>query len=253
MRIGLFGFGRAGRAVASVLLLNKEVQLSWVIRRSKLLQHRSVSEFLGVESDEPGLIFSMDEWQISNLLQEHPVDVIIDFSSEEGLSFYGLEAANRKIAIVSAISGYSKEQIELIKHLALKTKVLWSPNITIGVNFLLIAAKVLKQIAPFADIEILEEHFKLKKEISGTAKKIASELFIDEDQIKTIRAGGIVGRHEIIFGFPFQTVRLIHESISREAFGSGALFAAINLVKKEIGLHTMEDLMKPYFKDYDTI
>lgn len=253
MKVGLLGFGRAGRAVAAVLLLNKEVQLSWVIRKSKMLQHRSVPEFLGVESDEPGLIFAMEEWPISKLLDEHPVDVIIDFSSEEGLSFYGAEAAKRKISIVSAISEYSMEKIDLLKNFSLQTKVLWSPNITIGVNFLMVAAKVLKYIAPFTDVEILEEHFKLKKETSGTAKKIAKELSIEENKIKTIRAGGIVGRHEIIFGFPFQTVRLIHESISREAFGNGALFAAMNIVEKEIGFYTMEDLMKPYFKEYDNV
>lgn len=253
MKIGLFGFGRAGRAVASVLLLNKDVQLSWVIRKSKVLQHRSVPEFLGVESEEPGLIFTKDEWPIAKLLDDHPVDVIIDFSGEDGIAYYGMEAAKRKVAIVSAISEYSNEKIDLLKKISLQTKVLWSPNITIGVNFLMVAAKVLKNIAPFADVEILEEHFKLKKETSGTAKKIARELSIDVESIKTIRAGGIVGRHEIIFGFPFQTVRLVHESIAREAFGNGALFAALNLVGKSDGLYTMEDLMKPYFKNFDQI
>ena len=58
MKVGLFGFGRAGRAVASVLLQKKETHLSWVVRKSTILQHRSVPEFLGIESEEPGLIFS---------------------------------------------------------------------------------------------------------------------------------------------------------------------------------------------------
>ena len=111
----------------------------------------------------------------------------------------------------------------------------------------MLAAKVLKNIAPYTDIEIIEEHFKDKKETSGTAKKIAKELGVSEDEIKSIRAGGIIGHHEILFGFPFQTVRLKHESISREAFGNGALFAAINLVNKKTGLYSMEDLLIPYF------
>lgn len=86
-----------------------------------------------------------------------------------------------------------------------------------------------------------------KQEISGTAKIIAKSLDIPETMIKTIRAGGIIGTHEILFGFPFQTVRLKHESITREAFGNGALFAALNLINKPKGFYTMEDLLLPYF------
>ncbi len=54
--------------------------------------------------------------------------------------------------------------------------------------------------------------------------------------------------HEILFGFPYQTVRLKHESISREAFGNGILFALDNLPSGQPGLYTMEDLILPYFK-----
>jgi 4-hydroxy-tetrahydrodipicolinate reductase len=72
-------------------------------------------------------------------------------------------------------------------------------------------------------------------------------LDLQSSDIKSIRAGGIIGVHEIIFGFPFQTVRLKHESISREAFGNGAKFAVEELVKRENGMYTMEQLLGPYF------
>jgi 4-hydroxy-tetrahydrodipicolinate reductase len=247
MKVGLFGFGRAGRAVASVLLQKEETHLVWVVRKSTTLQHRSVPEFLGVESSEPGLIFSKTEWAAERLFDEHPVDVIIDFSSADGILFYGDEAAKRGIAIVSAISEYPAEQIAHLKKLSATTRVLWSPNITVGINFLMVAAKILKNIAPYADIEVIAAHFRNKKEVSGTAKKIAQALNLQTEAIKTIRAGGIVGRHEILFGFPYQTVRLMHESISREAFGNGAVFAATNLIGKTNGLYSMEDLLLPYF------
>lgn len=112
----------------------------------------------------------------------------------------------------------------------------------------MIAAKVLKNIAPYTDIEIIEEHFKLKPETSGTAKVIAENLEVNQDQIKSVRAGGIIGVHEILFGFPYQTVRLKHESIAREAFGNGILFAVENLIGKSKGFYSMEDLLLPYFK-----
>lgn len=247
MKVGIFGFGRAGRSVASVFLQNPDTELEWVVRRSSKLEHRSVPEFLGIPAHNPGLIYSRDEFTAEELFTQHPVDIVIDFSSEEGIEYYGEAAARRDIAIISAVSNYSRPKVALLKKLSRRTAVLWSPNITIGINFLILASKVLKKIAPYTDIEIVEEHFKAKADVSGTAKRIAEALGIKHNRIKKIRAGGIIGTHEILFGFPFQTIRLKHESISREAFGNGALFAATNLFGRKKGFFTMEDLLLPYF------
>jgi 4-hydroxy-tetrahydrodipicolinate reductase len=247
MNVGLMGFGRTGRPVASVLLESQKTNLQWVIRQSSLLQHRSVPEFLGVSSNEPGLIYTKDELTADELFDKHPVDVVIDFSSESGLDYYGEAAAKKKITIVSAISNYQDAKLERLKKLAKQTVVMHSPNITIGVNFLIIAARILKNTAPYTDIVVMEEHFKTKPEVSGTAKIIARSLDLADEDIKTVRAGGIISVHEILFGFPYQTVRLRHESITREAFGNGILFAVENLQGKPKGFYTMEDLFIPYF------
>ena len=248
MKVGLMGFGKTGRAVASVLLESKETNLQWVIRRSSLLTHRSVPEFLGVVSDEPGLIYSKDEFTAEELLDRHPVDAIVDFSSDTGLDYYADAAARRGITICTAVSLYSAEQLERLRRLSEVTTVMHSPNITLGINFLIIAARILKQIAPYTDIEVVEEHFKQKVEVSGTARLIASALDLPDESVKSIRAGGIIGVHEILFGFPYQTIRLRHESISREAFGNGILFALRHLQDKPNGLYKMEDLLLPYFR-----
>lgn len=247
MKVGLIGFGKTGKAVASVILQNKQFCLEWVLRQSTVLEHRSVPEFLGFQSEEPGLIYSSATISMKTLLDNHPVDIIIDFSSSTGIYTYGKIAADRKIKIISAISHYKEEEISFLKELSEFTTVFWSPNITLGVNYLMFAARFLKKIAPWVDIEIVEEHFKGKDGVSGTAIKIAEALDINKDDINYIRAGGIVGKHEIIFGFPYQTVRLIHESISREAFGNGVIFAAENLINKKEGLYNFEDILLPYF------
>lgn len=248
IKIGLIGFGRTGKAVASVILQNKEFSLEWVFRKTTVLEHRSVPEFLGIQSDEPGLIFSSEHIRIQDLLDSNPVDIIVDFSSALGIHNYGRFAAERQIKIISAISHYEHTELDLLDELAKQTAVFWSPNITLGVNYLLFAAKFLQKIAPGVDIEIVEEHFKQKEGVSGTAIKIAHALDLEVSQINSVRAGGIVGKHELIFGFPYQTVRLIHESISREAFGNGAIFVARNLSVLPSGLYNFEDLLKPYFK-----
>lgn len=249
LRVGLVGFGKTGRAVATVLLQDKTLDLVWVLRKSQNLEHRSVPEFLGIQSDEDGRIHRVDDVDFDTLQSETPVDVIVDFSSENGMDFYGQKAAALGITIISAISSLSSTKVSKLKKFGSSTRVLWSPNITLGINFLIIAAKTLQEIAPTADISILEEHFSAKPEVSGTALKIASALQLDPTEIKVVRAGGIIGVHEVLFGFPFQTVRLKHESISREAFGNGARFAIRELEKREHGFYLMEDLVGKFFAD----
>ena len=247
--MGLIGFGKAGRAVASVLLNDKTIDLVWVVRKTQTLENRSVPEFLGINSDEEGIIHWMGDMDFKSLYASSPVDAIIDFSSETGMDYYAKDAAEYGITIVSAISNLPNDRIKKLREFSENSRILWSPNITLGINFLIIAAKTLQNIAPHADISILEEHFKLKPEISGTALKIADALDIPQSSINTVRAGGIIGLHEILFGFPFQTVRLKHESISREAFGDGAIFALKELQKHELGFYNMEELVGQYFVD----
>lgn len=248
VKVGLIGFGKTGKAIANVLLQNTKYTLEWVLKRKNLLEHRSAANFLGIESSEPGIIYSAENSNIDDLLNQHPVEIIIDFSSTSGIYTYGKPASEKNIKIISAISHYSDKEKRLLKKLSEKTAVFWSPNITLGVNFLMFASKLLKKIAPWTDIEIVEEHFKGKEGISGTAIKIADILEIEKEQINYVRAGGIVGKHEVIFGFPFQTVRLTHESISREAFGNGVVFIAEKLINIKKGFYNFEDILHPYFK-----
>ena len=247
MRIGLIGFGRTGRSVASVVLRNPDFSLEWAVRRSERLDHRRAFEVLGEDADAPGLIYAKSAFRADELLATMPVDAIIDFSSEQGIDYYGDAAAERGVAIVSAVSHYSEAKQRQLEELALRTRVLWSPNISVGINFMMLAAMALRKIAPDTDVELLEEHFREKAGVSGTAMRLAESLNLDESQIHSIRAEGIIGVHEMLFGFPAQTVRLRHETISREAFGNGALFAVGRLVAMPKGLYRMEDLLLPYF------
>jgi len=79
MKVGLIGFGKTGKAVASVILQNEAFCLEWVLIQKTILDHRSVPEFLGFESNNPGLIYSSATISINELLDKHPVDFIIDF------------------------------------------------------------------------------------------------------------------------------------------------------------------------------
>lgn len=236
INVGLVGFGKAGQAVAQVLHADPEIKLCWIARKSA-----EAAQFV-IDGDAIAVAgLSPDMW--GAWLDAHPVDALVDFSRPESLRHYGEQVRQRHLMLVSAISAYSADDLDYARTLGAVAPVMCSPNITVGINFLIMAARLLRQIAPFADVEILEQHFRDKAEVSGTARKIAQSLSIDDNKITSLRLGGIVGHHEVIFGFPYQTVRLVHESIERRAFGTGTAFALKQLSQCENGFYTFDDLM----------
>jgi len=246
IRIGIWGFGKTGTVVANEFLNDALFTLVWVVRKSQDDHHKYASRLLGYEFDA-GEIFSAEDIS-EDFFVERPVDALVDFSDSAGVHLY-TRAAEAGISIVSAISKYEQEEINLLRSFSKSAAVLYSPNISLGINVLMVAAQILQKVAPHADIEIVEEHFKGKKEVSGTAQRIANVLNLNvEEHLNSIRVGGIVGRHEIIFGMPNQTIRLSHESISRAAFGQGAIFAVKFLIGKPPGMYTMETIIAEMFR-----
>lgn len=246
IKVGLVGYGKAGAAVADVLAADSRYELRWVARQTVAAPMLQIAR-----ANVP--VFGLSGGDLADWLDHNQVDAIVDFSVPQSLLRYGEELRRRKIMLVSAISAYDETQLAYARSLGQDTRVLCSPNITLGINFLIMAAKLLRQIAPFADVEILEQHFKAKPEVSGTAKKIAESLDLSADKITSLRLGGIVGHHEVIFGFPFQTVRLTHDSIRREAFGTGVAFALAELAQCEAGFYTFEDLLMKTVREQLTL
>ena len=240
LSVGLFGFGRTGSVVAKEIIKEEDVELRWVMRKSIKNEGEFASRLLGFEHEE-GRIFSVQHTNFENFYKEQRVDVIIDFSNSSSVYEYK-NAAKNGIRIVSAISNYSIDEFNQLKSLSRDTAILYSPNITLGVNFLIEASKLLQKIVPDADIEIIEEHFREKRGISGTALRIAEDLNLDKEKhVNSIRVGGIVGTHEVVFGLPNQTIRIKHESLNRASFGQGAIFAAKWIVTKDCNMYKMED------------
>lgn len=243
---GLFGFGKSGYFVAQEIIKDEACDLKWVLRKSKKHEGEYSSRLLGFEFDS-GLIHSVDSIDRDTFFKDNHVDVILDFSGRSAVEIYE-NAAQYGTRIVSAVSKYDKDHLDQLRSLGEQTAVLYSPNITLGINFLIEISKVLQRIVPGADIEIIEEHFRDKADVSGTALRIAEDLGLDRQKhVNSIRVGGIVGKHEVVFGLPNQTIRLVHETLSRAAFGQGAIYAAKWLMKRKKGVYTMEQAVKLSF------
>jgi 4-hydroxy-tetrahydrodipicolinate reductase len=242
IKIGMLGLGKAGKEVAEQFLNDPAVELCWIVRGSNASSTEHLSENIPV--------YIATELDLAELLKDKPVDFVVDFSSADACLSYADILAEHKVGIISAVSAYQEHHLNCLKEASKKTVVLYSPNITLGINFIIIAGKILRKLAPHAGVEVIEEHFHNKKEVSGTAIRIAELLGLDPNKhVNSIRVGGIVGRHEIIFGFPNQTLRLTHDSISRAAFGQGALYAIKNLYGRPAGFYTMEQLVSEGFSE----
>ena len=240
--VGLMGLGRIGSLVASELAAADDLDLRWVVRR----QRPASAAALHAGAPQGAIVCAEADLDPA-FLRAHPVDVVIDFSHASASRHYPM-LTQAGCRIVSAISHYSAAEQRHLDAAAQQAAVLHSPNITLGINFVLVASRLMQRLAPHADIEVVEEHFRGKPETSGTALKLAQALGLDpQRQVNSIRVGGIVGRHEVIFGLPNQTIRLTHESISGKAFGQGAIFAARWLARQRPGRYTMEEAVRSTF------
>lgn len=142
INIGLLGFGRTGSLVAKEIIQDSSLNLVWVCRKRSLNDVKFASQALGYKSEFAPFIAIED--LTKDFLSANPIDVLIDFSSCTAIDCYDLIASNG-IKIVSAISKYNEREFTLLNRASEKTALLHSPNITLGINWLIIASKVLKK------------------------------------------------------------------------------------------------------------
>lgn len=245
IRIGLVGYGRAGRTAAQEIINDPELSLAWVTRRH--WRKEDVRRIDGMrtlkvaETAVPAL--TADDLADPLIAGRHRADLLIDLAGSDAVRSYA-HLARRGVRIVSAVSHYEPPDLAVLRGASRHAAVLHSPNITLGINLIMVVARMLRKLIPQADIQILEEHFSAKSGRSGTAERLAKMLDIEPDDcIRSIRAGGIIGKHELIFGLPNQTIRLVHESVSRAAFARGALLAGKWLMAAPADFYTMEELV----------
>ncbi|MFN3966249.1 MAG: 4-hydroxy-tetrahydrodipicolinate reductase [Endomicrobiia bacterium] len=192
-------------------------------------------------------------------------DVLIEFTNPQATIEHIKILETFKKACVIGTTGLSEEQVSQIKNASKKIPIVFSPNMSIGVNLLFKLASEVAKILQNYDVEIVELHHNKKKDApSGTALKLAEKIKIarqkklkevfsragetgprkpDEIGIFAVRAGDIVGEHTVIFAGTGERLELIHKAHSRDTFASGALTAAKWIVNRQPGLYDMTDVL----------
>lgn len=207
---------------------------------------------------------------VENALAAFPDAILIDFTSAEGALTAAQKAAKLKNKMVIGATGIGAAQKEQLQKYARETAILWSANMSIGVNALLgLLPQLAAKLGIHYDMEIMELHHKRKKDApSGTALMLAEALAgarnwdMDKTRIsardgiigprqdneigvQALRGGDVVGIHSVYFLGPGEFIEVTHQAESRENFAQGALRCAKWLAAKTPGkLYSMQDVLE---------
>ncbi len=195
-------------------------------------------------------------------------DVVIDFSLPEAAEETVRYCLESSAALVMGTTGLSSRQRKKIEKAGEKIAIIYGTNMSVGMNVLFsLVGKTAAMLGENYDVEIVEQHHRFKKDApSGSALTLAENICkatggkypdcLDLGRsgsraarqkgsigIHAVRAGDIVGRHEVIFSTLGETVVLAHSAHSRDGFARGALRAAKWLIGKEAGHYSMADVL----------
>jgi 4-hydroxy-tetrahydrodipicolinate reductase len=262
MKIAIAGAtGRMGKMLIEAVLNGSDTELVGALEHDACPQlGEDAGAFLGKKT---GVVITSD---IAKALGN--AQFLIDFTRPEATMAYLEVAQKTGSKMIIGTTGLSPEQIDALKIASKNLAIVFSPNMSVGVNatfkLLEIAAKMLNE---GYDIEIVEAHHRHKVDApSGTALKmgevIAQALGEKLDDVAvyareghtgerksgsigfaTIRGGDIVGDHTVLFAGEGERIEISHKSSSRQSYAQGSLRAMRFLQSQNSGLYDMQDVL----------
>jgi 4-hydroxy-tetrahydrodipicolinate reductase len=254
--------GKMGREIAACVLDDPECRLAGCVEFSG---HPSIGRDYGecIGRGKLGIFLTPS---LAGLPLE--TGVLIDFSSPHATMAFLGDVDKRKSRIVIGTTGIDRPGVDRITNLSKTTPVVYSPNMSLGVNLLFVLTELCaKKLGPTFDIEIVEAHHRFKKDSpSGTAVRLgeiaASAIGMTyDDAVKNgragmvgartnreigmhaVRGGDIVGDHTVLFAGLGERLELRHVAQSRSPLAHGAVAAAKWLATRKSGLYTMRDVL----------
>lgn len=195
-------------------------------------------------------------------------EVAIEFSQPESAVANILKLAEKRIPIVCGTTGWWNQLPEITRIIQHNnTTLIYGGNFSIGMNLLFrLNQKLAEWMEQFPEYDpwIIEKHHRQKKDApGGSAKMLAdqiltnlsrkSELSSAEDlkhrspnpeelSLSYIRAGFIIGEHEVGYSSAVDCLSIRHQAINRDGFAAGALRAA-GFAKDKNGVWEFSTLM----------
>jgi 4-hydroxy-tetrahydrodipicolinate reductase len=193
-------------------------------------------------------------------------EVVIDFTAPEAVLKTASIVAKGRRGLVVGTTGLKTQGVAQLKALSRKIPIVFSPNMSVGMNVLFRLVEQAVKAMAGSDIEIIEAHHNLKKDApSGSAMRLADiaaassrrspKDFVygreglvgartkKEIGILAVRAGDIVGDHTVLISHAGERLELTHRAHSRDALAAGALEAARWVAGKRPGFYSMFDVL----------
>jgi 4-hydroxy-tetrahydrodipicolinate reductase len=273
IQVGIIGAeGRMGCMVASALQETNNFQLKkvYTIPTSPNIGKSYSSLIPGTPTDciieSSGNLTESDE--------SPDLDVVIDFSSSDATEIIDPQFIQNKIPVVIGTTGLTNDFTANMESLCQEneTSCVISANYSIGINILY---QILQQVALLTsewEVEIIEAHHHHKADSpSGTALTIANKIAHSRNHnlqdvlqlgrnttsspkrtssaeigIHSIRAGSIVGDHQVIFAQNNEVLEFSHCAQNRNIFAQGALKATRFLLQhsNEGKIFSMTDIIQ---------
>jgi 4-hydroxy-tetrahydrodipicolinate reductase len=154
-----------------------------------------------------------------------------------------------KVNMVIGTTGLDKAQVAEIKKASKKIAIVYSSNMSVGVNLVFALIRRTAQVTgKNYSIGLTETHHVHKKDApSGTAKTMAEIAEVASKSkvthIDSLREGEVIGDHTIYFESPVDLISIHHHAKTRDIFAEGSLVAAKFLSKKKTGLFNMQDVL----------
>lgn len=248
--------GRMGRTITGLVKEDPELLLAGAVENAG---HTGGLAALGCPVSE----------NLADLAEKGEKGIIIDFTAPAASIKAAETAAASQWGIVMGTTGFDAAQKRRLAELAFATPILWSANMSVGVNTLLrVLPELAKALGTAYDMEMVEIHHKHKKDApSGTALMLADVLAQARGQdldkarkscrdgitgerapgeigVMALRGGDVVGVHTCYFFGPGEALEITHRAESRENFARGAIRAAKWLSGREKGkLYSMSDVI----------
>ncbi len=195
-------------------------------------------------------------------------DVVIDFTPPGLTEQHAARAAAAGAAYVVGTTGLKGVDEMALNKAAEKIALVQAGNFSLGVNMVLaLVEQAARALDAGWDIEILEMHHRAKVDApSGTAKMLGeaaakgrkTELAdvaqhvrdgvtgarpAGEIGFQSLRGGGVVGDHTVMFAGPAERLEITHKAEHRGLFADGALVAARFVSAAKPGRYTMQDVL----------
>lgn len=253
LKVGIAGaLGRMGRAVAATLEDHADARVALAFDRP------------GTEGETAGAL------RLGRADDVGGCDVVIDFTTPAASAALAEVAAARGApALVVGATGWTEAEDARLKSAATKVAIVRAGNYSLGLNILVGMVEQAARQLPAADwdVEVFEAHHRRKVDApSGTAlmlgeaaargrgvgfgqARLAAREGITGARpegaigFSAMRAGGLVGEHEVVFASDDEVLTLKHSARDRSLFARGAIAAAFWVAGKPPGLYDMQDVL----------